>query len=41
MSYLKTNTKRGDARERTRNLENITIMGAANKILNNKPINIP
>ena len=40
MSYLKTNTKRGDARERTRNLENITIMGAANKSLNNNNPNL-
>lgn len=40
MSYLKTNTKRGDARERTKNLENITIMGAANKSLNNSNQNL-
>jgi len=33
MSNLKTNTNRGDARERTKNLENITIMGEANKNL--------
>ena len=30
MSNLKTNTNRADARERTKNLENITIMGEAN-----------
>lgn len=40
MSYLKTNTKRGDARERTKNLENITIMGAVNKSLNNSNQNL-
>lgn len=34
MSYLKTNTNKGDASERTKNLENITIMGAVNKSLN-------
>lgn len=33
MSNLKTNTNRGDARERTKNLENITIMGEANQNL--------
>lgn len=40
MSYLKTNTNRGDARERTRNLENITIMSTANKSLNNNNKNL-
>ena len=34
MSRFKTNTKRGDARERTKNLENITIMANINKNLN-------
>lgn len=40
MSSLKTNTNRGDARERTKNLENITIMGAANKSLNDTNQNL-
>ena len=33
MSKLNTNTVNGDARERTKNLENITIMGTANQNL--------
>ena len=33
MSFIKTNTKQGDARERTRNLENMTIMGIVNSNL--------
>ena len=33
MSKLNTNTVNGDARERTKNLENITIIGTANQNL--------
>ena len=40
MSYLKTNTNKGDARERTKNLENITIMSAANKSLDTNNQNL-
>ena len=35
MAFFKTNTKRSDARERVKNLENITLMGTINNGLSN------